>query len=404
MKRILITLFLCFFGMAAFAQDMSYYLNDYMRVNGSIADRLLILETIRDAGITGIGEFYHNALKYLYVRMPDVKNTSEEDLVERSVIILCQGLGAEKYTDAAPDLWRTVEYFDVVGIANQGYAMQAALIALGEVNGKEFLSHIIQRLNQYNMQTFRDEAKSRIQMAVVGCVNAIESLKDISGYKPVFNVYIGSYDQDVRQIAYSALPNIVDDPGEVIIDIIQDTSNDPYIKNIAWNEMLRTKAPDSSKAKVALAAVGTSFMYATTNKSYLSSLGEMRKSAIDIIRQYGAADDSAYEYLDRAYLNTYNTSEPDYTEIMLTLNALAALKSDKAVELLLKYLREIHDRRRNGIWAEKEKRLFQWLISCIEITGTKSIDVKLLLSTIQRSDNYTPFEQGLARDALSKLN
>jgi len=407
MKRILITIILCFFGMAVFAQDMSYYLSDYMRVDGSVADRLLILEMVRDEGITGIGEFYHDALKYMYVSMPDVKNTSDEDIVERSAVIICQGLGAEKYTDAAPELWQTVDYFDVAGaVANQGYAMQAALIALGQVNGKEFLPYIIQRLNQYNRQLFRDEAKSRIQMAVVGCISAIEALKDISGYKPVFYVYTGlagSYDPDVRQVASNALPNIVDDPGDVISEIILDVTNDPYIKNVAWNEMLRTKAPDSSKAKVALTAIAASWSFATSDKSNQAILGEMRKSAIDIIRQYGAADDIAYDYLDRAYLNAYNSSEPDYAEIMLTLNALAALKTDRAVGLLLKYLREIHDRRRYGLWVEKERRLFQWLISCLEFTETKSADVRMLLSTIQRSADYTPFEQGLARNALAKL-
>jgi len=404
MKRILIIVILCFFGMTAFTQDMSSYMSDFMRDDGSIEDRLLILETIRDAGLTGIGEFYHNALKYLYVRIPDVKTKSDEDAVERSAVILSQGLGAEKYTDAAPEIWYTADYFDVDrSPTNQGNAMQAALIALGQVNGKDYLPYIIQRLNQYNAQTFRGDAKNRIQMAVVGYIDAIEALNDISGYKPVFDVYIGSYDQDVQQIAYKALPNIVDDPGDVIIDIIQDTSTPP-VKLAAWKEMLRSNAPDSSKAKVALVAIAESWGYETTDKLYLGILDQMRKSAIDAIRLYGAADDSAYDFLNREYLNSFNTTEADYEAIILTLDALAALKTDKAVDLLLKYLHEIHDRRRNNLWGERERRIFQWLISCLVFTETKSTDVRLLLSTIQRTSAYTPFEQGLAKNALAKLN
>jgi hypothetical protein len=390
--------------MTVFPQDTSFYLSDYMRDDGSFEDRLLILEAVSDLGLTGIGEFYHNALKYLFVRMPDIKTKTEQDAAEKSAVILSQGLGAEKYTDAAPELWETVDFFDIVRIANQGNAMQAALIALGQVNGKDYLPPIIQRLNQYNMQTFRNEAKLRIQMAVVGCVNAIEAFKDISGYKPVFFVYTGSYDPDVKQIAYNALPNIADDPGEVISEIIQDASNNPYIKYEAWREMLRTKAPDSSKAKVAVTAIATSWNYSTSNRSYQSNLLEMRKSAIDIIRQYGTDDKSIYDYLDKSYINNFNIREPDYDEIMLSLNALAALKSDEAVGLLYKYLHELHDRRRNGAWGDKERRIFQWLISCLEFTGTKSTDVKLLFNTIQRTADYTPFEQGLAKNALAKLN
>ena len=404
MKRILIIVILSFFGMTVFAQDMSYFMNDFMKEDTTPEDRLLILETVRDEGLTGIGEFYHNALKYLYVRLSDIKTKTEQDALEKSAVILCQGLGAEKYTEAAPELWQTVDYFDIVRIANQGNAMQAALIALGQVNGIDYLPAIIQRLNQYNMQTFRDEAKLRVQMAVVGCISAIEALKDISGYMPVFYVYTGSYDTDVKQIGYNALPNISDDPAEVTIIIIQEPSNDPYVKFEAWKELLRTKAPDSSKAKAAVAAIATSWNYATSNRSYLATLGEMRKSAIDIVRQCGAADNIVYEYLDRSFSNSFNTREPDYEEMILSLNALAALKSDEAVGLLLKYLRELHSRRRIGPWEDKERRVFQWLISCLEFTGTKSSDVRLMLNTIQRTADYTPFEQGLARNALAKLN
>jgi len=404
MKHIKITVILFFFGMTVFAQDMSYYMSDFMKEDTTPEDRLLILEMVRDEGLTGIGEFYHDALKYLYVRLSDIKTKTEEDALEKSAVILCQGLGQEKYTDAAPELWITVDYFDIARIANQGNAMQAALIALGQVNGIDYLPAIIQRLNQYNMQTFRDEAKSRVQMAVVGCISAIEALKDISGYMPVFYVYTGSYDPDVKQIAYNALPNISDDPAEVTIAIIQEPSNDPYIKFEAWKELLRTKAPDSSKAKAAVTAISTSWSYATSNRSYLATLGEMRKSAIDIVRQCGAADNIVYDYLDRSYSNSFNNREPDYEEMILSLNALAALKSDEAVGLLLKYLRELHSRRRIGPWEDKERRVFQWLISCIEFTGTKSMDVRLMLSTIQRTADYTPFEQGLARNALAKLN
>jgi len=404
MKRIKITVILFFFGMTIFAQDMSYYLNDFMREGASPEDRLLVLETVRDENLTGIGEFYHNALKYLYVRLSDIKTKTEQDAVENSAVILSQGLGAEKYTEAAPELWQTVDYFDIARIANQGNAMQAALIALGQVNGIDYLPAIIQRLNQYNMQTFRDEAKFRVQMAVVGCISAIESLKDISGYMPVFYVYTGSYDTDVKQIAFNALPNISDDPAEVTIALIQESTNDPYVKLEAWKELLRTKAPDSSKAKVAVTAIATSWSYATSSRSYLAALGEMRKSAIDIVRQCGAADNVVYEYLDRSYSNSFNTREPDYEEMILSLNALAALKSDEAVGLLVKYLRELHSRRRTGPWEDKERRVFQWVISCLEFTGTKSTDVRILLTTIQRTADYTPFEQGLAKNALAKLN
>jgi len=404
MKRILIALFLCFFGMTVFAQDMSYYTNEYYRQDGSFAERLLVLQTVNEAGLTGIGEFQHEALKFLLLRVPDIRDRSEQDAAEKSAVILCQGLGAEKYTAAAPELWQTAVHFDVARDANEGSAMQAALIAIGQVNGTDFVPQIVQRLNDYNTQTYRNpEARRRVQMAVIGCINALEALHDISGFRPVFFASVGSYDPAVSQIANQALPNIVEDPGEVISAIIVDPSNNPYIKLTAWREMLRTRAPNSSKAAVAAVALATGWNYSTTNRSFQEHLRDMRKSAIETIRQFGVADSGVYTNLERSYNTNFNTNQPDYDEIMLTLNALAAVSSEEAVVLLHKFLRELHGRRRNGPWGDKERRIFQWLISCIKVTGTKSEDVKLLLSTIQRTADYTPYEQGLARDALTQL-
>jgi hypothetical protein len=371
---------------------------------GTYANRLLILEAVRDANMTGIGEFYHEALKYLLVRIPDIKTRSEQEATERSAIIISQGLGVEKYTAAASDLWLIVDNFDVAKGANEGNAMQAALIALGQVDGREFLPYIVQRLNEYNSQTFRNaETRRRYQTAVIGCITALETFHDISGFSPVFFVSVGSYDPAVRQIAYNALPNIAEDPGDVISAIIQNTSNNPFVKLEAWNQMLRSRAPGSSKARVAAVAFETSYNYSTTDQVMLRRVGDMRKSAIDTIRQFGVSDNSVYANLDKSYGNNFNNRSPDYDEIILTLNTLAAVKSDEAVDLLLKYLRELNERRSTGPWTDKERQVFQWVVSCIGITKTASPNVRILLTMIQRNSSYTPYEQGLARNALNQL-
>jgi len=240
-------------------------------------------------------------------------------------------------------------------------------------------------------------------MAVIGCIRALENLHDIRGYRPVFFVSVGTYDPPVREIASTSLPNIVDDPGEVLIEVIQDTSNTPRIKLTGWNEMLRSRAPESSKAKVAVAAIATSWAYSTNNQSFVKNLKDMRKSAIDTVRQYGVADNSVYEYLERSYSSNLNNNSPDYDEIMLALNALTAVKTDEAVGLLQKFLVELNERRRGGPWGNRERLLFEWVVSCVGATGTRSVDVIVLLNSIARNSSYTPYEQGMAANALKAL-
>jgi len=384
---------------------MTAFTNEYMRADGTFVERLALLEAVRDARLTGIGEFYHNALRFLILRYPDIRTTSDRDTAEKSAVILCEGLGAEKYTAAAGEIWQITELFDVAGSATDGNAMQAALIALGQVDAQAFVPQIVQRLNNFNTQPLTNpESRRRVQMAVIGCISALEALHDIRGYRPVFFASVGTYDPAIREVAAAALPNIADDPGDVLIEVIRDTSSDPRVKLTAWNEMLKSRAPEASKAKVAAAALEMGWKYTTNNQSFVSNLREMRKSAIDTIRQYGVSDDSVYTNLEFSYSRNFINNTPDYDEIMLTLNALTAIRTDEAVGLLYKFLQELHGRRRSGPWANKERQIYEWVVSCLGRTGTQSVDVIILLGTIDRTASYTSQERAMARNALSALN
>jgi hypothetical protein len=406
MKRYLFIIIFCFAGMAAFTQvmDISFYLDNYKNEDGTFSDRLKILEEVRDAKLTGIGSFYHEALKYLLYRGADITSKQDRSIAEQSAVIICEALAAEKHSAAAADLWLTVVFFDIARDNNEGFAMQAALIAIGQVGGKEFTSYVVQRLNNFNAQTLSDiETRRRVQRAVTGCVRALELFHDIEGYKSVFFVYVGGYEKAIQDIASNALPNMVDDPGEVIIAIIRDPSNNPRVKLEAWREMLKTKAPSSSKAKVAAVALSTGWSYSTTDINFQTNLREMRKGAIDTIRQFGASDDSVYPGLEKSYVNNFINNIPDYDEIRFTLNALSAINTEPAVELLQKFLRELHDRRRSGPWARKERLCFGWVIEAIGATETKSTSIIILLNTIKRDSKYTSTERKWVESSLKSL-
>ncbi|MCL2800823.1 MAG: hypothetical protein FWD28_03585 [Treponema sp.] len=405
MKRLFILFIVFIFGMTAFSQDMSYYTAEYNRPDSTFNERLIILETVRDAGTTGIGEFYHNALRVLLARSPDIKNLTERAEAERSVIILCQGLGAEKHIAAAWDVWQAAELFDVTGNVLDGLAMQSALEALGQMEARALIPNIVQRLDEFNAVNVRSaDLRRRTQMAIVGCISALEALKDIRGYRPVFYTSIGQYDPDVKRLAANALPNIVNDPGEVIVEIIRDPRSEPQIKLTIWNEMLRTNMPDSSKAKVAAAALDVGWALQTSNRAFQGQMRELRKNAINLIIQVGAADETVLTNLERSYANNFSSNNPDFDEISAALHALSAIRSEESTEILFKFLREINTRRRTGPWGNKERRVYEWLIPCIGATRTQSAEIRNLLTTINRNVNvYTAHERALAANALAAL-
>jgi len=406
MKQILIIFLVCVIGMNISAQnvDMSHFEQEFTRLDITFVERLGILQVVRDSNITGIGDFYHTALVALLQRMPDIRTGSEQYAANASARILAQGLGAEGHTAAASDLWRTVQQFDVAMGHNDGLAMQDALTALGQVDGRNYIPHIAQRLTDLNTQVIIDTAtRQRVQRAVVGAVNALEMFRDPVGFRPVFFASIGGYDRAIQNRASIALPHLADDPGDIISEIIRDPSVPPAAKYGAWREMLRTRAPDESKARVAAVALATGWTFMTNNLVQQRDLRSMRVSAIDTIRVLGAADETVYTNLERSYRNNFVSTTPDFEEIRRTIAALSAIGSDRATDILMGFLRELHGRRRVGPWGIRERQIFGWVVPGLGGTGTQSQEAMFLLATIQRSADYTGAEQAWARDALRAL-
>jgi len=405
MKQFKFIILFCFTGMTIFAQSVSYYIEEYNNPALTHMQRLEMLEIVQGYGETGLGEFYHNALKILNPKLPDLGNREDREAAEVSARIICQGLAAEKYTAAANDVWYLVQFFDVVKGINDGFVMQEALITMGQIGANNYLVNIVRWLDDMNTRETSDsESRRRIQRAVVGAISALEALHHPDGFRPVFFAHIGWYDPSIKAMASSAMINILEDPGEVISKMIQDPSNSPSIKLIALESMLRTNAPNESKAKVAAVALATGWNYSTSSLPGRRDLAEMRKSAIMTIGKLGAADNSVYTNLDKSYNNNFISTVTDYDEIRVTLETLSLIKTDEAVNLLLKYLRDLNHRRRTGSWGVlKERQSFNWVIAGLGASGTQSMDVRMLLSSIQRSQDYTGAEQNWARDALKQL-
>jgi hypothetical protein len=423
MKRKILLIFVFFFGMAIFAQDaapvaasttaaragtgpdMSFYSQDYFRPTASFFTRYELLQEVQAAKLTGIGEFYHDALKHLLAKIPDIKTGEDREFTDYSARILCNGLAAEKYTPAAPEIWQVVQFADTVRSVNDGTLMQQALIALGQVGDTAYVSNIALRLDNYNSaQTSDAETRRRVQRGAVGCINALEALADPAGYKAVFYASIGWFDRAVQNIAYNALPGFMDDPADVISAIIQDSYNPPNVKYAAWQEMLRSDASDESKAKVASTALATGWSYVTRDMNSQRIMREMRTSAMGTISKTGIVDDSVYVNLKKSYDQNFVNNTPDYNEIRMTISTLSSLATGEAVDLLVGFLSELNERRRSGPWDNRERNVFSWVLAGIGATKTDSQDAKTLLTFIQRSQSYTPAEQSWARNALSGLS
>jgi len=408
MKRALIIIVvLLFTGMTIFAQDvdMSFYVEEYNRTGTSVFDLLDVLVAVKGENLTGIGDFYHNAIVVFLQRLPNFNTSQELVAVHEVSRLILRGLGAEKHTASAPYVWTLVEYYDVSQQQNDGFLMHEALVTMGLIGAVEYAPHIVTKMDYFDAHETPDiQIRRKLQLGLTGAVSALEALHEPIGVRPVFFASIGWYDPDIRSIASAAFPNIMEDPYEIVIDIIKNPFNGPSVKLAAWRAMLRTRAPNISKAKVAVTTIEMSYTYIAANRDGQNILREMRISAIDYFRVIKEIpDESIYAYLERTYRDGFYTNNTDTEIMMVVVRTLSAVATDEAVDLLTSFLRELHTRRRTGPWGVTERQLMQYIIPSIAVTGTQSRLAIQLLSTIQSSSMYTGAEQSWARNALRAL-
>jgi len=412
MKKINIFLIILLLsGMTVFAQtpDLSIFWEEYNRSNATVIEMLGVLQAVRDENVTGIGSFYLDAIRVFNQRLPNFSSYGDRLAVEELSRLLFRGLAAEKYTDAAPYIWHLLHYFDISFRPNDGILMYEAIIALGEINAQNYVVPIATFLEEYNERGSADPlTKSIMQVVVPGTITALETLGNAAGIRPIFFASIGWYDNNLKAIASTSLVNLMnklgDTIGEIIIGIITDLFNNPFVKNAAWQEFLKTTTVSKEvKAKVAAAALEASYTFITSSRESLAILRIMRVTAIEKMREVGIADDAEYAFLERTYREAFEAPNTDFETIILVVRTLTAVNTEESISLLTEFLRGLHNRKRSGPWGSTERDLMSIIISAISTTGTQSRTTIQLLTVIQNSSIYTMAEQTWARNALATL-
>ena len=162
---------------------------------------------------------------------------------------------------------------------------------------------------------------------------------------------------------------------------------------------------DFFKARSAAFALATSWEHnmKEAGSKTCARLNEMRKTCIDVICQTGYADKQVYDSLKKSYSNNLISANPDFDEIRKALDALAAINSDEAVNLLYQFLLELHQKKCTGTWKDTENTVYPWIINCLAIVKPKGRNVWNILISICQSGDYSAEERLSARDVLVKM-
>jgi hypothetical protein len=397
MKRIVILLVLM--GIVAFAafaasEDAETYMFMYDFANTHSA-QLSILKSMAEDNISDMGEFYARALRRLVSNKLNIGIIESNEIyaANEQAIILSYLLGEEKYTDAAPNLWRVVESFIDPNVK------AGAIMALGKMQATDYLPHIVRMLSNFNVNVPPDEIEiEAAQFVAFACIIALERYKDPSGYIPVFEASLSRswYNQRVRGQAKKSLPEITDDPAPFIIEVMKGAgyNNDAKL-NIIEGINAADNIGDAQKSEIAVAALTAGWLTVADSVPQKATLATIRMEAMKLIVRYKTDNELVLPLLRKSYMEGYGTSEKKEA-----VSALAALGTDESVQLLSGFLMDLNDRRQRNLITPDDEDMARAVIISLGLAKNPAGRPALRIVMVLEWNNNV---KELARKALDNI-
>jgi len=288
---------------------------------------------------------------------------STQDLWSDLTKMIIRELGDYKAQDAAPVVYIVMRDFS-------GLLKAEAMIALGSMQAVEYadeMSTVLRNLN-FNVQEDKDTAEKEAFGAVMG----LNRMGEMVGFEPVFYAHVGWYSRRIKEVAAQTLTEMVEDPTEEIMKILETASYED--KLVALDVENRSSASAENKIRTAVYALelGVSLQGADITEN--QQLAELRIAAMNILIENEASDESTISMLDRAY-----TEAPSLEEQLSSVLALAVNGSDAAVTKLIEYLEYFNERQASGLSPNnQEQQLIRQILYGLGISGNGELAMPAL--------------------------
>jgi HEAT repeat protein len=253
-------------------------------------------------------------------------------------VLVISELGDLKASEAAPVI------FTVMKETKDPYLKGGALIALGKTGAREYAQEIAIILR--NITLYRGDDIAGEEAIAFGCIVALKRLKDPIGYMPVFLASNSGFSRKIKKAAADALPNIIKDPTEVLLEVVKNESS-VQLKFDALQAEHRSSAPAENKVSVASEAINQGLNYKTSDIKDLAILGELRLLALEMFITYETAYPEAVPLIEKVLYSGHDLSETIYA-----LEALSAMPDEEAVKTLTRFLGYQNKRQLAGISEE----------------------------------------------------
>jgi len=366
-------------------QGTDYYtqrFNDLPTMQGKFG---IVKDAVQNKAATP--EFLLLALNHLVSVYKNIRGGSDIKIADEMARYVSSRLGDAQYKEAGPSLWQGVLDF------SDPAARAEALVALGKVKATEFLPQVIKLLNDITL--IPGKGTSAQETVAYGAIKSLEEFGDISGYIPVYFASMGWYSDKFRKTAKDILSKLSSNPTEPLLSILKTSSYDFSVKYTALQSLQASNATPQQKSQGAVAALADAIRSGSKSIGQTSTLGGIRKLAMDMIRAYGSDDDAVYPLLDSCYRHGINPEEQ-----VIAIATLSALRSDEAVRRLSNFIYDLNDNLYWGTLTKNDERMARSIIPALGNTGNAK--AKDALRSILQHD-WVPDIHKLTQDALKKL-
>lgn len=331
----------------------------YGRAHG-YKDRIMIMNGLVEIDDPAIVPFLGSSLEELNdLRQNDMSVTERTDFRELTKLVV-RRLGefrAAEYSDLI---------FDVFNNEDDTYLRAEAALALGRTVNPEYADDISIFLRNLNLNIGAQADDKDSEVLALASILALERLKQPVGFNPLFFASIGWYSRlsDVREQATRVLDSLVDDPTEILEDLVR-LETVYSVKLEALEAEARSRAPASGKAEVATEALRQGLINVPKKAPDQRMLGRIRQRSMEILIEYETNSPAAIPYLEEIITGVF-----DINEQLTAITVLQTDGSDEAVLALIRFLKRQNDRRMAGL-NPADYRIVRATIQSLGVIGNR---------------------------------
>ena len=308
-----------------------------------------------------------SALEELLLQQQSYTASIDQELYGMTVRVVAQALGNYKYAPSASSLW------DAAQQVPDALAQAESIIAIGKIRDLAYAERISLKLRDLNLKPTDDRDTG--EKVAYACIIALDKLKDLRGFSPVFFATDAWYSLRVRQQAINALPNISEDPTDPIKEILGVESPERKIR--ALQAEAASKALGPRKIEAAVLALDLGHLKVPRDKTEAKLFGDLRKLALRMMVNYKATGPAPVEGCRSSYEKGF-----DDDERLTALQALGVNGSDPAATVLRDIILKLNTDQKAGLTDDTRNRMARAAIENSAIAKNKILKPALLAVSI----------------------